>query len=74
MFAARIVTGARNYDHSTPILKELHWLRVAKQLEVRDTLMAFKCIKGFAPPSLSNKFRQEIRCIQEILGIKISLV
>ena len=25
-------------------------------LEVRDTLMAFKCIKGLAPPSLCNKF------------------
>ena len=55
-FAARIVTGARKYDHITPILKELHWLPVDKQLEVRDTLMAFKCIKGLAPPSLCNKF------------------
>ena len=55
-FAARIVTGARKYDHITPILKELHWLPVAKQLEIRDTLMAFKCIKGLAPPSLCNKF------------------
>ena len=55
-FAARIVTGARKYDHITPILKELHWLPVAKQLEVRDTLMAFRCIKGLAPPSLCNKF------------------
>ena len=55
-FAARIVTDARKYDHITPMLKELHWLPVAKQLEVRDTLMAFKCIKGLAPPSSCNKF------------------
>ena len=55
-FAARIVTGARKYDHITPMLKELYWLTVAKQLEVRDTLMAFKCIKGLASPSLCNKF------------------
>ena len=55
-FAARIVTGARKYEHITPMLKELHWLPVAKQLEVRDILMAFKCIKGLAPPSLCNKF------------------
>ena len=31
-------------------------LPVAKQLEDRDILMAFKCIKGLAPPSLCNKF------------------
>ena len=55
-FAARIVTGARKYEHITLMLKELHWLPVAKQLEVRDILMAFKCIKGLAPPSLCNKF------------------
>ena len=29
---------------------------VAEQLEVGDTLMAFKCIKGLAPLSLCNKF------------------
>ena len=45
-FAALIVTGARKYDHITLILKELHWLPVAKQLEVRDTLVDFKYIKG----------------------------
>ena len=38
------------------MLKELHWSPVAKQLEVRDILMAFKCIKGLAPPSLCNRF------------------
>ena len=55
-FAKRIVTGARKYEHITPMLKELNWLPVAKQLGVRDILMAFKCIKGLAPPSLCNKF------------------
>ena len=55
-FAAWIVTGARTYDHIMPMLNELHWFPVAKQLEARDTLMAFKCIKGLAPPSLCNKF------------------
>ena len=55
-FTAQIVTGAGKYDHITPILKKLHWLPVAKQLEVRDTLMAFKCITGLAALSLCNKF------------------
>ena len=55
-FATRTVTGQRKYDHITPILKGLHWLPVAKQLELRDTLMAFKCIKELVPPSVCNKF------------------
>ena len=56
-FAARIVTGARKYDHITPMLKELHWLPVAKPHH--------PCVISV---------RQEGRCIQEILGIKISLI
>ena len=55
-FGARIVPGTRKYDHITAMLKELHWLSVAKQLDVRDTLMDFKCIKGLGPPSLCNTF------------------
>ena len=55
-FAARIVTEAIRYDYITPMLKELHWLPVTKQLDVRDVVMAFRCIKGPAPPALCNKF------------------
>ena len=35
-FAMRIVTGAREFEHITPYLKDLHWFPVAMQLEVRD--------------------------------------
>ena len=50
------MTGARKDELITPMLKELHWLPVAKQLEVRDILTAFKCIKGLAAPSLCHTF------------------
>jgi len=29
--AARLVSGARRYDHITPVLQELHWLPVRRQ-------------------------------------------
>ena len=41
-FAARIVSGTRKFDHVTPILKQLQWLPIVKQLEVRDATMVFK--------------------------------
>ena len=68
------MTGARKYEHITLMLKELHWLPVATQLEVRDILMAFKCIKELAQNPCVISFRQEARCILEILGIKINFV
>jgi len=30
--AARLTTGARKYDHVTPLLKDLHWLRVPERI------------------------------------------
>ena len=55
-FACRIVSGARKYDHITPIRKELNWLPVANQLYYRSAIMAFKCMAGHAPEYLSSKF------------------
>ena len=55
-FAARIVSGARKYDHITPVLKELNWLPVSSMLSLRDAILAFKCVKGLAPSYLAEKF------------------
>jgi len=55
-FACRIVSGARKYDHVTPIRKELNWLPVASQLYYRSATMAFKCMTCNAPEYLSSKF------------------
>ena len=41
-FACRIVSGARKYDHITPIPKELSWLSVANQLYYRGAIDHFQ--------------------------------
>ena len=57
-FAAWIVSGTRKFDHVAPILKQLQWLPIIKQLTVRDaTMMVFKCLNGLAPPYLCQKFK-----------------
>ena len=56
-FAARIVSGTKKFDHVTPILKQLQWLSIIKQLAVRDATMVFKCLDGLAPPYLCHKFK-----------------
>ena len=38
----------------TPILKQLQWLPIIKQL---DATMVFKCLNGLAPPYLCQKFK-----------------
>ena len=58
-FSVRIVTGARKFEHITPYLKDLNWLPVAMQLEVRDIIMTYKSLNGL---TLRNVFttRSEI--------------
>ena len=55
-FACRIVSGAKKYDHVTPLLKSLSWLPVKDQLYYRQAIMAFKCMTGQAPEYLSSRF------------------
>ena len=61
-FACRIVSGARKYDHVTPILKDLNWLPVTTQLYYRSATMAFKCMTGRVPTYISSQFikRQDV--------------
>ncbi len=37
-------------------MKDVYWLPVAWQLEVRDAVMAFKCLHRLAPAYLQSKF------------------
>jgi len=55
--AAYIGSGTRKFDHVTPILKQLQWLPITKQLADRDTKMALKCLNGLVPPYLYQKFK-----------------
>ena len=57
-FACRITSGTRKYDHITPFLKELRWLRVASELLYCRALMAFKYKLGCAPEYLPSQFIQ----------------
>ena len=63
-FACRIVSGTRKFDHVTPILKQLRWLPVARQLEYRSAIMAFKCSAGYVPKYLSSKFSKRLEISQ----------
>ena len=50
--AARVILGARKYDHATPLLQELHWLPVSYRITYKIALLAYKCVTGTAPDYL----------------------
>ena len=55
-FAARILTGTRNYEHITPVLNNRRWLSVPAMLALYDAIPTFKCLRGLAPKYLSSRF------------------
>ena len=52
--ATRIVTHSRKCDHTTPVLCQLHWLRIEERIVFKILLLTFKCLNGLAPPFLCD--------------------
>jgi len=52
--AARLVFSARKSEHITPLLRELHWLRVPDRIKFRLCVLAFRCLHGTAPRYLAE--------------------
>ena len=55
--AARVVFSARKYDRITPLLRELHWLRVPERIAFRLAVIVYRCLNGQAPQYMINEFR-----------------
>jgi len=47
--AARLVTGARKCERMTPVLRELHWLPIRRQITFKTAVLVYKCQHGVAP-------------------------
>ena len=52
--AARLVLRAKRYDSATPMLHQLHWLKIPQRVEFKSCLTTFKCLNGLSPSYLSN--------------------
>ena len=51
--AARLVFSARKSEHITPLLCELHWLKVPERIQFRLCVLAYLCLIGTAPSYLA---------------------
>jgi len=52
--AARLIYRARNYDHVSPLLQELHWLSVPERIKYRLTVLVFRCRYDMAPKYMAR--------------------
>ena len=67
--AARLVCSARKFDHITPLLCDLHWLRIPERITYRLSVLVYRCQRGQAPAYLADglhrvadmEYRQRLR-------------
>ncbi len=52
--AARLITHTDKYDSITPVLKQLHWLKVPERIEFKTLLLTYKSLNGLAPSYLQD--------------------
>jgi len=53
--AARLIYSSSRFDHITPLLRQLHWLKAKKQIDFKLAVLVFKCVNGSAPPYLADE-------------------
>ena len=54
----QLIYGQWKYDHVTPLLRELHWLRVPERITFRLATLAYRCQHNMAPHYLAVQLHQ----------------
>ena len=47
--AARVLTKTKTVDHTTPVLRSLHWLPVCQRIDFKILLLFYKALNGLGP-------------------------
>jgi len=57
---ARLILNTNRREHVTPLLRQLHWLRVPERITFKLATLMFQCVNGTAPGYLSADVRRVI--------------
>ena len=47
--------SSSKFDHVTPLLRQLHWLSAPWGINIKQAVLAFKCLHGLAPSYLADE-------------------
>lgn len=59
--AARLVSSTRKHEAVSPLLRDLHWLRVPQRIEFKLavlTSLTYRCLQSTAPPYLADELHR----------------
>jgi len=53
--AAQLIFPSSKFDHVTPVLRQLHWLKVRERIDFKLAVLVYKCLHGLALPYLIDE-------------------
>jgi len=56
--AARLVFSSSRFEHITPLLHQLHWLKAQERIQFKLAVLVYKCLHGAAPAYLADDLHQ----------------
>jgi len=56
--ADRLIFSGRRSDHISPLLYDLHWLRIPERIKFRLCSLTFRCLHSTAPSYLADSLRR----------------
>ena len=57
MFFFLYIFSGKKHDHVTPLLRDLHWLRVQQRIEYKIAVLVYQCLHGLAPAYMSSQLQ-----------------
>jgi len=56
--AARLIFSKRRFESVTPLLRDLHWLRVPQLVVYKLSVLVYRCLHNLAPEYLCDELRR----------------
>jgi len=56
--AAHLVYSARRSEHVSPLLRELHWLRIPERIDFHLAVLVYRCMNGTTPRYLGSELQR----------------
>jgi len=75
---ARVVFASSKCDQITPLLRQLHWLKVPWWIDYKLAVLVYKCLHDLAPSHLTDELHQSVesefrRCLCSASSYELSV-
>jgi len=61
--AAGLIDSSSRFDHITPLLRQLHWLKAKERIDFKLTVLVFKCLHESTPPYLADELSRPVNSL-----------